>query len=182
MLRTTKAATATAVVLAVGVAAGCGGDDGGLFDEGDADVDDLDDFDDFDDFDDLDDFDDFASDDGPDVDWDGPVELDLDFDELRAVVTEEFDGADIGRGSARWGTYAEVFVDVRAGELGDDELLAGCEGLTDWLFDRPEDEALGPVIIEVGEGESGMASDEFELVVVNEGLIPREERGSCELT
>lgn len=171
MLRTTKAVTATAAVLAVGVAAGCGGDDGGLFDEA-GDVSDFDDLDDFDDFDDA----------GPDVDWDGPVELDLDFDELRAVVTEEFDGADVGRGSAQWGTYAEVFVDVRAGELSDDELLAGCEGLTDWLFERPEDEALGPVIIEVREDESGTALDEFDVVLVNDGLIPREERGSCELT
>ena len=170
MLRTAR--TATAAVLAVGVIAACGDDDGDpLAGGGDIDLDDFDDPSDFDDFGDPAD--------GPGADWDGPVELDLDFDELRDVVSDAFDGADIGRGSARWGSYAEVFVDVRLGELSEADLLAGCEGVTEWLFERPEDEAVGPVVVEVSEGETGTPSDEWDLVVVNDGLIPREERGSC---
>ena len=163
--------------------AACGDDDGGILsdmaDHDDTEAIDPGDFDD--DFDD-----DFGADDmwddsdGPGTGWDGPVVLELDFEELREVVSEAFLGEDAGRGSARWGTYAEVFVDVREGELTTEEILAGCEELTDWIFAQPEDVAHGPVVIEVSELDTttGTAGDEV-LVVVNEDLVAGEDRGGC---
>lgn len=109
----------------------------------------------------------------------GPVHLDLDMDELTEATDELFDGHDWGRGMASAGPSSELFVDVEGDELTDDELLAGCEGLVDFLFEQPEDVAAGPVWIKVsdidGEG------DEEAIIVGNDGVVIGEERGTCEL-
>ena len=166
------------------VLAGCGDDDDGGFlaDMADTDSPDAIDPGDFDD--DFDD--DFGADDmwddsdGPGADWDGPVVLDLDFEALREVVSEAFQGKDAGRGSWRMGREAVVVVDVRAGELTTDEILAGCEQLTDWIFGQPEDAAHGPIRVEVSELDTttGTAGDEV-LVAVNDELVVGDDRGSC---
>lgn len=172
------AGTIAALVLSL---AACGDDDGGGFladmaDTNDTEAVDPGDFDD--DIDDDIDAEDLWDDgDGPVTGFDGPVVLDLDFDELSDVVSDAFQGEDSGRGSARWGGNAEVFVDVREGELTIDEILAGCEELTDWIFAQPEDVAHGPVAIEVSERDTTSADE--TLVVVNEDLVAGEDRGSC---
>lgn len=175
MLRRTTAATALTAGL---LTAACGGDAGDLFDEGGGVADPADDGvtetvpvdDQFDEFDD------------PDVpDWDGPNELSLEFDEFRVAVREAFDDNDTGRGTSNMWPAPTVDVEVRPGSMTDDEILAACEALTDWLFERPEDEAIGPVFVQISQRESDAMMEDGELIAVNEELIPREERGVCQL-
>lgn len=179
MLRTTKAATA--LVLAGAVTAGCGGDAGDLFDLGGDGAEPADETGEV--ADGLAEPPDGpATDpDTPEVpDWDGPNDLDLEFDEFRAVVREAFDDNDTGRGSSNMWPAPTVDVEVRAGSMSEAELVASCEELTGWLFERPQEEAIGPVIVQVSERESGADLADGRLVVVNQNLIPREQRGSCE--
>lgn len=175
MLRATTTVTALALVGAV--TAGCGGDASdrfGLGGDGDVPVDQAGEVDDL-------------AAEPADIDttptapdWDGPNELDLEFDELRAIVAEVFDENDTGRGSSNMWPAPMVEVEVRAGSMAEAEILAACEALTDWLFERPEEQAVGPVLVQISERGSGERLEDGELVAVNQDLIPREQRGACE--
>lgn len=99
MLRATTTVTALALVGAV--TAGCGGDASDRFElggDGDVPVDEVGEVDALDDL--ADGLDEPLPDTPVVPDWDGPNELDLEFDELRAVVAEVFDDNDTGRGSS----------------------------------------------------------------------------------
>jgi hypothetical protein len=168
--------------------AACGGDDGGgegrtilsdadgIISDDDLGLDDLDDFD-------LDDFDDFDLDDfdaGDDLGFDGPVHLEVDVDEQREVVGDLFDGKDRGRGTGTMMGRSYFLVEVDGDDFTDAQLVAGCESISDFVFDLPEERASGPVDIFVSESFQ-VGGDDEEHLVANEGLIPRQERGSCEV-